>query len=516
NLTVNFSVFQGEGQRSDQPAFGRYLEGLPDSLGLGAVAPLAGQSGINPAFTQFHLRLGRFSFRSIGDFYDITDVSTLAADSTRPVRRGIRTAYNELRYTWRAQEKWKFTAKYHTILQFPEFRGLPDSVLRDQARNTINRNRFNLTANYDPSHRIHWQFGVESFRDFASANLNRQLLPVGQEDVSYFNTALFGQGIFHLPLGYLTAGMRYDLNTTFGQAWVPRLAYTGKTDRFHLKLLASGAFRAPSVGNVAASFTGAYRIDSGQVIIEDRGLKPERTFVLEAEAGWQISRNLFVSASAYEMWARDPITSRFFQDSLLRTAFGPQAGLQVYQNASRAGTRGLEAELRFRADWGYLNANYAYYSTGGKVQVPDFQPLGFAFDPTDRTAPTRSSLLAFPQHRLNLNACLYLRPQLSVNLSASYFSERQGYDIGLLPDNPGLLEGRLVSTPPQWLANVYVRYQGLILDGLDLGIGVYDLFNQGYDYYQAYFGLEAPLPGPRREVMFSLSYDLSFKDKKER
>lgn len=515
-LTLNFSAFQGEGQRSNRPAFGRYLPGVPDSLGVGTVSSLAGQSGINPAFTQFHLRLGRFEFRTIGDFYDITDLSRLDATGARPVRRGIRTAYNEFRYNWSPSEAWNFTARYHTILQFPEFRGLPDSVLRDQSRNTINRNRLNFSASYDPSHRVHWQFGVESFRDFASANVNRQLQPVGREDVSYFNTALFGQGIFHLPVGYLTAGLRYDANTTFGQAWVPRLAYTGKTDRLHLKLLASGGFRAPSIGNVAGSFTGSYRLDSGQVIIEERGLAPERTFVLEAEAGWQVTRHLFFTASAYEMWVRDPITYTFFQDSLIRAQFGPQAGLLVYQNADRGGTRGLELDLRFRTEQGYLNANYAFYSTGGKAQVPDFRPQAFAFDPAARQPQPGNLLLGFAQHRLNLNACLYLRPNFSLNATASYFSRRLGYDISADPADPALLQGSLVEAPPQWLAHLYLRYQDFILKGVDLGVGVYDVFNQGYTFYQPYFGLEAPLPGAGREVSFSLSMDLTFKDRKER
>ena len=56
------------------------------------------------------------------------------------------------------------------------------------------------------------------------------------------------------------------------------------------------------------------------------------------------------------------------------------------------------------------------------------------------------------------------------------------------------------------LANLYLLYRGAFTKDLDLGVGVYDLFDSEYEYIQPYDGGHAPLPAPSRELAVKLSY----------
>ncbi|MEO1448024.1 MAG: TonB-dependent receptor plug domain-containing protein [Bacteroidota bacterium] len=520
NLTFNISVFQGQGNRSDQDAFGFFPRDLrPIAGAVGATASLADNARINPGITNIHAQWKGFSFRSIVDFYDITDVSYLDTSLTRPVRRGIRNAYNAFSYKWDPSDKYELDLTYHTVLQFPRFAGLPDSVLAGQEENRVNRNRFRAINTWRPTHRIQLQAGGEFFRDFASANLNRELQPVGREDVSYTNLAFFAQGIFRLPQAYITTGVRYDYNSNFGQAWVPRLALTRKRERYHFKLMASGAFRAPSIGNFAQSFTGTYGFsaDSTNILIgSNRGLSPERTLILEAEAGFRPARNWYLTVNAFDMTISDPIVYSFYQDSTLRANFGESAGFRAYQNGSGGGTRGWEADLRYRHENGYLKIGYAHYGLANKERIFAHSVTNFAFNPDQRTIVDNDQVLAFARHRFNMHGTLMLTSKLSINVTGSYFSKRYGFDRMEDPATGMRITGELKELPPLWLLNTFVRYQGLLLKGLDFGLGVYDVLGQQMTYYQPYFGLDAPLPGPSRTILGSLSLDLSFSDRKKR
>ncbi len=518
NFTINWSAYRGVAQRSDREAFGFFPANQVDSVrGRGAYVPLDGQSRIGPFFSNLFLRWGKFSYRNITDFYDVTDVSYLDSSLTRPVSRGVRTTYNEFALNLPLGEKATLKPSYTTILQFPQFSGLADSLLIGQEENLITRNRLKLHLDWEPTHRINLQLGGEYFNDFAEADLDRQLLLVGDQDQSYNNFAGYAQGIFHTPGDfYLTAGLRYDYNSAFGEALVPRLGLTRKFNRFHFKLLASRSFRAPSVGNFALSYTGNFSVaaDSLSITLTDRFLRPERSQVFELELGYQLSQNLFLTANLFDIAQRDPIVFSWFQDESIRNLFDEEAGIFVYRNGEGSGSRGMELDLRWRSDWGYLNANYSYYTSAGKPQIFEHSVRSFAWNPNERQLVNRGALLGLPQHRANVQACAYLTQKISLTFTGSYLGERYGYDVLLDSADPLGTSRILKKEAPTLLGNVFFRWQGFLFRGLDLGAGVYDLFDQGITYYQPFFGLEAPLPGPSREFLISASFDLNFKDKR--
>jgi hypothetical protein len=94
---------------------------------------------------------------------------------------------------------------------------------------------------------------------------------------------------------------------------------------------------------------------------------------------------------------------------------------------------------------------------------------------------------------------------LSLNSSASYYGKRWAV-AGI--DTSGMSVKEIVD--PMLLLNFFVRYE-TPLKGLNIGIGVYDVLNEKVKFIQPYDGGHAPLPGPSREFVFRLQYNLSFK-----
>ena len=103
--------------------------------------------------------------------------------------------------------------------------------------------------------------------------------------------------------------------------------------------------------------------------------------------------------------------------------------------------------------------------------------------------------VGFPTHKVTFNAHVNITPAFSVNQTLMFVSDRYGYT-----------GDRLTQHPPSWVYNVYFRYQNLLTPGLEIGLGVYDLFNEQFAYVQPYHGGHPALPGPTREVLLKLSY----------
>ncbi|MBC7923577.1 MAG: hypothetical protein H7Z75_21075, partial [Ferruginibacter sp.] len=512
--TISFSMFEGRGQRSDRSAYGFYRnDSLFNLYGVGAYSSLAGNSAINPSYSNFSFTYKKFSLRSIGDFYEVTDVTSIDGNRRRNIKYGLQNNYTELSYQFKVNDRLTITPRLNTIWQYPSTRGISEDDLLENLKNRIYRARLNLTANYDATHRTNFIGGAEVFKDQAQANTTGRLV-VGSQDVSYVNVAAFGQGIFNLPFLNVTAGVRYDYNSSFGGAFVPRLGLTKKYTRFHFKFLLSGAFRAPSVGNVARAFNGTYTFnaDTSQIFLDQR-IRPERTRVFETEVGYQLSSKAFVTANVYDITIRQPIVYSFYQDELIRQKFGAEAGIPVYQNFNRTGTRGLELDFRLKDTWGSLNLNYSFYSVGAKPRITAYSVSTFDRMPELRQEVNSRQVLGFANHKVNLNGTYYLRRGFSANVTATFYGSRYGYDVRFTGPGPKDVDGQLVRKLPSALFNAFVRHETL-LKGLQVGMGMYNLFNARFDFLQPYFGINAPLPGPSREFVLKVAYDFPFSNRK--
>lgn len=518
-LTINYSSFIGNGERSNREHFGFYPTELQNQLGAGAYTSMAGDSDIDPSFHNVSIKWKNLSFRSLIDFYHVRDVTLLDSFAQKPIINGIRAAFTELKWEMKLSEKFKLTPHYIATWQYPNTlaSSISGGVTIRETQQEINRNRILLTANYQHNHRRDYLFGIDAYRDYVDSQLNFQSIVASQTATSRYNFSVFGQGILRLPTFHLTTGMRLDYNTQFGFAFSPRLALTRRYEDFHFKLLVDGAYRAPTIGNTALSFAGEYTFNEDSTQVElVQGLAPERTFSIEAEIGYKINDKMYVTANVYNMTIFNPIVLNAYQDQPIRNVFGDRATILAYQNFNRAGTRGVEVDFQLKDSWGNLDINYSFYSSGQQTTVSPYSVASFSFDPEKRQRENTGMLLAFPHHRLNMSLGYKLRDNLTLTATSHFYGARYGYDVDIPANGTDPADGKLVREAPALLLNVYARHQHFIWHNLDAGLGVYNLLNSKYRFIQPYFGLNPPLADRTFTIQFHLGYTLGFSDKKKR
>ncbi|HSN91951.1 MAG TPA: TonB-dependent receptor, partial [Anaeromyxobacteraceae bacterium] len=283
--------------------------------------------------------------------------------------------------------------------------------------------------------------------------------------VTYRNVAAFAEATVDTRIANVLAGVRFENHSAFGSSFVPRLALTRLFAPFHVKLLASGAFRAPSVENVN------YGID----------VEPERTWSFEAEVGWQATDVLYLAANAFDVTILDPIV--FGYDIATDT--------EAYRNEDRTGSRGVELELRARLPFGSARAGYSFYSSSGKNRIAAYRVPG-----------REDLLLGFAGHKVTASAQIRPVRNLVVTPSLVFLSERFAFDR--LDGLGGPVVGRI---DPAFHLDLFAAWRDLGVRGLEVGAGVRNLLDQPFRYLQPYDGAHAPLPGLGRELFVRLRYD---------
>lgn len=377
----------------------------------------------------------------------------------RPMARNFDAYFFEAGREFSLGEKLTLTPSVNYSYQKP-FNGF-DFV--EYPRDKSSRfSKATVIAAYSATERVRLSGGTEISQDRAMLADTTPANPYyyfkgGNRSILYRNTAVFFEGVAECPLGLFSAGARYDKHEEFHPAFSPRLAWTKVFDQLHLKAIYSKSFRAPGIDNLAMN----------------PALQPEKATVIELEAGYKLREDIFVSANIYDIKIKDPIVFYIIDSSS-----------QAYGNYGRTGTKGFELTARLKKDWGYADFTYSYYYAAEN---------GVAF--YDAGAGS-GSLLAFAPHKFTLNTSVKISPRFSVNPSAIYYAGRRGY---YATDQTKRFDDVL-------LANINFSLKDLLRGRLELGLGIYDLFNSNYSYLQPYDGGHAPLPGPSREVRGRVSY----------
>lgn len=456
----SLSGMMGQGQRSDQT----FTDFADTSF------KMAGNSALDPTYFNAAVGYKGLSFRCIGDFYS----TAVGAGYGEVIKSGVVTenfnsVFSELKWVIKANDKLTITPRLNYKQQNPwksdEYYG------KDAYDRFVSRNTGNVTASYNLNRYINFVAGAEIYQDNAIDRVDSSYFTNDEKQVSYYNYAFFTQGLIKTRLVNFIVGARYDKHNAYGSAFVPRVGLTKKYKKFHFKALYSGAFRAPAIENINYA-------DSG-------GIAPELTQVAEVELGYQVTRKSIFTINVYDITTNNPIV--YYSDT---------ANNDFYTNSGHSGTQGIEAEYRIKGKKGHIALNYAFYSAANKEKIEDYV--------TDNTV----SLLGFSNHRLNLNAGWNITKDLSFNTTASFYGKRWAYTS---VDSLG--ESVIEELDPTLLLNFFIRYE-TPLKGLSIGAGVYDVLNQKFLFVQPYNGYHAPLPGPSREIVFKLSYNLNFKKKK--
>lgn len=461
DFSFSLSSFIGRGQRSDQT----YKDYNGDSFDM------KGNSHLNTNYFNFGAKYKGLSLRFILDDYNIQMRDGFGyVIKQGNVEDHFENIYTEIKHEIKFNKQWKLITRLNFKSQQPwENNGFEGTEVYNKH---ATRTSGNISATYDPSRKFNISFGTDAYFDTAKDLVNGAVFNNNKNTISYYNYAVFAQGLLKTRFVNVIFGSRFDNHNAFGSAFVPRVGLTKKINKFHYKLLYGKSFRAPSIENINNA--------------DSSGIKPEFTNVAECEFGYQLSKNSIVSVNVFDINTTQPIVYYTSLDSSYN---------EFYTNTGSSGSQGIEAEYKYKSKWGQINFNYAFYSTANKTKIPTYQ--------TGETA----SLLAFANHRINLASQINFNPFFSVNISASYYSKRwyvSGYDT--------LGNSILDQAKPILLLNCFLQFKSE-KKGLNIGIGAFDLLNEKFAFIQPYDGGHAPLPGPSREIVLRIQYNLNFKKK---
>ena len=182
----------------------------------------------------------------------------------------------------------------------------------------------------------------------------------------------------------VTAGVRYDHHSDFGEAWSPRgtLAWTDRTARWKVRFSGGSAFRAPSVGELFYPFSG------------NPDLQPERV------TSWEAGVERYLPGGRVEL-------SLFWNEFRDLIVFNFVTFLN--ENVGRARTRGAELAWRQRiTDAIEIDSGYTW------LEAEDLS--------------TGQDLLRRPRHRAFVGASWHPVPRLSLAPRATFVGRRSDVD----------------------------------------------------------------------------------------
>ncbi len=322
-----------------------------------------------------------------------------------------------------------------------------------------------ILGNWDINRVLNVTFGFESYIDNAKKLDNLKFRKDSTLSVQYVNYAPFIQTLIKTRFANITAGLRYDMNNSYGQSLNPRLGITKKIGKFNLKALLANSFRAPCIENIQGSLNG--------------NIKPEKTHTYEFEVAYQFRRNMFFTLNVFEIETKNSIRYFYSFDSIANRV------VEGYTNATSLNENvGLEFEYKYKSEKGYISLCYSYYDALN----------------SSTALINNTSVIGNANHKLTLNSSLNLSNHFYISPSFSYLSERYGYSS---LDSNG--DGIISKYPSQFQLNINIGATELI-KGLNINFGVYNLTNQRIQYIQTYSGYHNPLPGMGREFILKVSY----------
>ena len=377
-----------------------------------------------------------------------------------------------------------------------------DTILQNQyGEANANRHLFKLEATYDPTSNLNIVIGSQYYRDEGNypeytpdpSKFINTFNANGKRQIVYYNFSAYTQGVLKTKFVNLTLGARYDEHTAGFNAFVPRFALTKVFNKLNIKLLASRAFRSPYIAQLNLNKK-----------LNIPALKPEYTSVVEAEVGYQINSKLVASVNLFYISINNAIVFN-------------GKDISYINSTEKTGTNGIEASLKYKQKWGYLDINYSYYRTNSNSKAKEFYANKDWFENPLASSPNAN--MAFSPHKINLIANFKITTNLNWNINTNILSKRYGYSLVSAKDSTGYLQ----TFAPMMLLNTFIKYENLFINGMSLGVGINNILNEKIVFivpYNTFSGgnnptnnvpytlNRAPLPGPSRELYIRLMYTI--------
>lgn len=458
-LDLTADVYGGTGIRSDAT----YTDVYGDSYNMSKA------SSLDPTFVNLGARFKGFEARFVFDYYRTTQQDGYTNILDRPYAMDFPAWFLNLKYNFKPIDGLTITPRLELKRQNP-WRNL-DAEPPVQLNLVATRLKAGVTAAWDPSAAISVIGGIEAFIDEVQDGQDTVLgslthvNPADYADPDTFeNGAAFGQVLLKTDLFNLTAGARSELHSVYGGSFVPRVALTKVFDRAHVKLLVSGALKAPSIYNIIVS----------------PDIRPERARVLEAEGGLQLTDFLYVTGNLFDITINDPIVYKYDVEN----------DTDTFTNFTKTGSRGVELEALMKLEQVQMNVAYSFYTSEGKNEVDIYQVPGHP-----------EVNLGLPQHKISGSASYFPVDKVALTTTFALRSSRQA-EVAVTDDGSPVFQ----ALAPTALVNAIVTMRDIGVTGLDGSLGVYNLLGDNFVLPQAYYADHAPLPAEPFEVMLKARY----------
>ncbi len=451
---IAIKAFLGEANRTN----GKYMSN-PDSGSLPYVRNFTDDgSKIQTQNINVSVHRESLAFQFIYDNYN-----TQALADTIVTFNKFRNIASSIKYDLKLSDNLSISP----ILSYQYSQPYNNTLLSDR-NYQVQRMKVGIALNYDVSGNLNFTGGGEYYND----NGKISDISLGSHNLKINNAALYLQLLWKIMHFNIVAGGRIENNNSYGSAIAPRLGITRVINRLHFKILASEAFRSPAIGNIDVS----------------TNLKVEKTLVFEAEVGYKLNDNMFITGNIYDISITNPII--YFDQNAINSIPGITWG---YNNALKQGSNGIEFEYRYKYVWGFSTLNYSYYTTKWKT-VPDYY----------KVPNLPNTVLGLPQNKLTLMNSVKLSEKINLAGTIIYSGARYGY-----------IQDAAWSTvikeySPSLSLNLNLAFSNILARGLNLDLGVYNILNDKSALIQPYAGGYPPYPGREREFMCRLSYNFRF------
>lgn len=472
DFSFSISGFTGQAIRSDRTFTDFY----------GNSFDMEGYSDIRPLLLNLGVNYSGINFRAIMDRYELNDRTMYYVAAPDDVKSKYYSDLYELSYEWKISDQFTLTPKIGYK------KNLPWSSTEDKAKEFAEENPLAyeiyfkirsekelgaILGSWDLNEDVNILLGIEQYHLKAVDMLESKATNKtdsgfqGEDEVSYNNFSVYSQGLFKFDWANITIGERYNKNSDYDSSSVPRFAITKATNYWHCKILASKAFRSPSIQNITL-----FRDIEGN----STRIKPETTTIYEIEGGVRPTEDSYLTMNLFDIRISDPIV--YYYDET-----------DSYTNYSKTGTKGIEFTAKMNRDKFNVNFSYSFYRANDneveQYKVPQDENL----------------FLGFPAHKLTLSSELKAPCDFIITPSIIYNSKRFG-GTGVTEDD-SLIIGEYDAVT---LLNLSFLSRNFLSKGWEINFSIFNITNKKDLYIEPYYdGYHAPLPGPSREFVLKVT-----------
>lgn len=476
DFKISFTGVCGQGTRSERD----------NADYLNNAAPMLHNSELNINNINLNMLYKGIDFRAIVDEYKTTQIDLWGENYFYPVQENFRTYMGQLKYDaqilpnvtitpklfYKSQNPWEVVNYTDTMLaysnmkRYEKLQGGVSGIWDFFKDGFLFINNGNIVAGLDYSRDLlHLPKLIGPYEETYNTNAS-SLKDSVDNYLQASNIASYLQLMLNTNIVNLTAGARYDKNSEFGDAFVPRVGVTKVIKDFHIKGMFSQSFRVP--GGIMPN-----RVPAG------KSLQPEMANSYELETGYKFPFNLWLIINGY---------STEFSDVIIYKS-DPTTGIGCYENSGKIGTLGAEAVIKYYSKKINAQINYAFYQRATSNFINFDVPVN------------KDVFLAFAPHKANGSVDYKLNDNFNFNVSASIWGERYGYSH---KDTNGIEILKRFGLMPLVNCNIIVR--NLPVQNLEFHVGCHNIMYSDFAIIQPYYGAHAPLPAMDRAYMIKLKY----------